>query len=555
MRRSGIVKFVATAAVTLASYLPISAEMNLNQDRSREEFSSIGFLQDTIETNINLDVEALEKKVRECSFCNNNAFKLKYARLVQEEELYKAKEIVETRYFDAQEMSNEKVFMKDYYEDIHKRLKLMNNYYQDMLSDEKTFKNEFNRSIGENGFIKAIFHEPDSKDLQEGMSLVLKSIHYTELENTGIEANYLEHYKNKLKAWIIDDTSTLDIKKMTRNSRQFSKSIEKIIEQDSIPFYEKAVQATRTCITYDSLLNTNVSGMQFKRTMNMLSSRIVQKQQLKNEYDEMNTNLQSEQDNSISLRTLRSDTLNPTGIYQYGNKILVIIDQKAKKSNYYGEISSRASPLRPSLGAFIASAGAKLSQYVQEIEGDRFKPGKYHDMEIPQDPRLFEGCIIPYFVDRKQKPFLKVNNDTYQARIVFSSIKNQRYTEKFREEYLPLVTVKDFEGKVYERIHGPKQITRYYELANEHRVEYLNDDTLKVYIATPEIIIRTAPEDTVYRKESPKTVYIDVLTDEKKAQKYIRSEDFINHPEIFNNADKHYREIRTNVLEYVKHQQ
>lgn len=541
---------VATAALlALGSHNQAIADEFSRHNQSTDLQQTETIKQDTIKTNIPTNIESLEKKVKNCPQCHNNSFKLRYARMIHDMELYKAKEIVEKRFEKAPEMSTDKEFYKDYLKDVHKRIKYMNTHYQEILSSEKRFEKEFNKAIGENGLLKAVFHEPSREDIDNGLRLIKRCRQYTKHSQSGIKAAYLEAYNNQLQAFLLDDTSQYDLKGMTRNDKRFTKTIKEIIENDPETGFKKALQATKICMRYDSLQDTNISRRQLHRMQNLLSSRMTQERKMKAQARDQEENPEKpDKAVSTSATTLSSDTLNPEGIYRYGNKMLVVLNYTKTKDF---QMDTRTSAVRPSTGALINAGAIKLSRYVDQIEGNMTRQGKYHKVTVPNDPSLPEGCLVPYLIDRKQQEFLRVGKNTYQARILFHSVKNERYTQKLREQYLPTITVEDFRGKVYESRPSIDESITYYELAGEHRIEHIHEDTVRVYKTHPKVNIREGSDTTGYRQEVPQQVIIEVTGDKKKPTRHERYRPNRSNPALFKRFDAIYRNIRSDVVEYV----
>jgi len=338
---------------------------------------------------------------------DHTLFIREYEQYVVDEDLFKAKDMVESRLERAKFRKDQ--FSVDFYnrykDKVYNQIKYQRMHYQALFEKEKNFRKEFN-SITREETVEAYLHAQRMTDL---------ALKYA-LENsfTGT-AKGLQHYRTYTEARIYDLQSPYDLKELSENQKSFEKVFIPMIESDSIGPIKEAENLVGHCIQYAEFLKTPVSTDYFEQQKLAVAGALA------DFLDRQGTasNLNQLTDQAMMARI---DSLNPRGIYKWHEYIIVI------------------SEFNPSSGFENVKKGEAII-HADNVIAAFLKKNKL--CKSTSDLKFGYSYIIPYQSSNKTSSFLyDPNLQQWQYIACYTLINNPSYTRDV-SRYMPPVFFKD----------------------------------------------------------------------------------------------------------------
>jgi hypothetical protein len=334
-----------------------------------------------------------------------------YEEYVVDEDLFKAKDLVESRIERAKFRKDQ--FSVDFYnrykDKVYNQIKYQRMHYQALFENEKNFRKEFNAII-KSETVDAY------KRAQHMISLALK---YAEENNFTETAKGLRHYNVFCEAKIFDLQSPYDLDELTRSEKNFEKVFLPLIESDSISSIKEADKLVDYCIQYSDFLKTPLNRDYFEQQKLAVATAI--------------SDLLDRQGSGSGLGDLtdqsllaRLDSLNPRGVYKWHDYIVVI-----------SEFTPTSGFENVKKGEAIIHADNVLAAYLK----------KNRLCKSTGDLKFGYAFIIPYRSTNKTSSFL-FNPDVqmWQYIACYTLINNPAYTREI-SRYMPPVIFED-EGQL-----------------------------------------------------------------------------------------------------------
>lgn len=255
------------------------------------------------------------KLIRDVSYYNYQreldltTFVKAYEEYVSDEDLDKARELAETRLQRAEIRKDlySIHFYREYLDDAFALIKKQHIFYQTLFVKEKCFKKEFERYIAPGNL----------ESLQRTEKMVEHALKYARENNLTETLKYLEVYKGYTQAMIFDAQSAYNLAILTNNSKEFEKVFKPLLGQDSLQDFSKAEMLLEHCLNYGKLTGSSLGKEYFGQQVRFLSAAKAEKLERERRENE----LERYTDQAV---TACFDTLNPPGIFQWHNQVIVI---------------------------------------------------------------------------------------------------------------------------------------------------------------------------------------------------------------------------------------
>jgi hypothetical protein len=383
------------------------------QDKSLEPKSAAFF------DSLNLRIEVLQqqiprlKQTHDISLFNiqrelDMALFIKaYEEYVTEEDLFKAKDLVESRIERAKfrKDSYSVDFYNGYKDKVYNQIKYQRMHYQGLFEKEKNFRKEFN-AITRDETIEAY------KKAQRMVGLALK---YAEENNFTEAAKGLRNYSVYCEAKLFDLQSPYDLNELTQNEKNFEKVFLPMIESDSIAIIKKAENLVGYCIQYSDFLKTPLTREYFEQQKMAVATAI--------------SDLVDKQGTGSGLKELtdqalfaRLDSLNPSGVYKWHDYVVVI-----------SEFTPTSGFENVKKGEAIINADNVLAAYLKENKL----------CKSTGDLKFGYSYIIPYKSINKTSSFLyHPDLQKWQYIACYTLINNPGYTREIIR-YMPPILFQD----------------------------------------------------------------------------------------------------------------
>jgi hypothetical protein len=350
------------------------------------------------------------KQARDVSYYNIQReldltiFMRTYEEYVIEEELFKAKEFVESR-LDRAEFRRDQYsidFYNKYKDLVYKQIKLQRMHYQELFAKDKNFKNEYDRYI----------QPADAEAYHKARRMVELSLRYARENNLAEAAKMLESYLAYTDALIFDlNRPEYDLKELTAQARSFEKVFLPLVESDSLKDIKEAESLVDYCLNYTSLTHANLSRDYFlkqKLVIGAALSDLLEKEGREKE-------LAKYTDQAVNARI---DTLNPCGVFKWRNHIIVI--DEFLPSSAFESVKK---------GEAILHADKMLSAYLHKNQLCR----------SVEDLKFGYTFVIPYRSDAKNSSFY-FNRQTqkWQYMACYTVVDNPDYTLEISKFMPPL---------------------------------------------------------------------------------------------------------------------
>ncbi len=232
-----------------------------------------------------------------------------YEEFVQDENLEKARELVETR-LERAEFRRDQYSVKyytRYKENTFALIKQQRMHYQQLFLKEKNFKKEFDRYV-----------EPGSLEaFQKAQRMIDLALNYARENNLTETIKYLEHYRAYTEAMIFDAGSAFDLASLTNSAKEFEKVFQPLITSDSLKDIREAENLLAHCLNYGRLTGSSLDEEFFKRQGLLIAAAL--SDMLEREGREKELARYTNQ-----AVTAQFDTLNPRGVFKWHDQIVVI---------------------------------------------------------------------------------------------------------------------------------------------------------------------------------------------------------------------------------------
>ena len=392
---------------------------------------------------------------------NKLNFIIDYDSLITKDKIDAAEILVKEKLSNkelGESVTGELKLYKKYKRDIEQRLIEADEKYKRIIEKKRKFKKKFN----------TIVKEKDLNSLEEGEDLVNHCLNYCK-RNQIVVPDYLKYYKNYTESRIFDKKSNFELEKCSKSKKNLEKELEPFIKSENIEKYLKAKDFMDTLKQYVSIApKVKLKHSEFLKERYKLIKLIEKQQELLN-YDRISKN-----GKNYSIEHFRNDTLNPEGIFSFGNKIIVI---KSFNSNSQNPVIIK--------GKGIRGADKILVRYADENDNSE-KHSKANE-------KIKEDKIIPYLKGDNIKEYYYDNMGVYQIRISYNQIRNKSFTKSLIEGLKPIKLDTNFYGKVYEEI-----------LKKENYQFYRNSEGSFLKIAKKDSIIIIKDKDDTWKKDTYK---------------------------------------------------
>lgn len=331
---------------------------------------------------------------------DNTIFLKTYEEYVFDEELFKAKDLVEKKLDRAGfRRDNFSIgFYTEYKKKINSEIKNQKIKYQKLFSKERYYKKAFNSNI-KKGTIEAY---NKAKRMTE---LALK---YATEKNLTESAEFLKNYLDYAEAKIFDYYSKYDLVKLTNSEKNYEKVFLPMISSDSLKTIKEAATLVDHCYHYANSTNCFLTPDYFNIQKNAVSAAIT------DFYEKYgNTDFGDIKDQSIIARL---DTLNKKGVYKWHNYIVVI-----------NEIDPEFSWYSIKKGEVIIHADKTLSKYIKANKLARIKKGL----------KLGKTYVIPYKSSTDNSEFYyNTDEKKWQYIVCYTKIMNNSFIKEI-SKYMP----------------------------------------------------------------------------------------------------------------------
>ncbi|MBA7694033.1 hypothetical protein ES703_102634 [subsurface metagenome] len=326
-----------------------------------------------------------------------------YYRLVFDEELEKAQDLVKSRLKSVQKRGDRKAedFYKEYRKKITSEIADQQRKYQALFAKEKIFKKEFYRFVNEGD-------EYSLKRAQRMTDLALKYALEKKLTTVYL---YLHRYKTYINSIIFDFYYTYDLAILTESEKAFQKIFNPLVESDSLELIKEAGKLAEHCYTYASNKLSSLDTLYFARQENLVVTSIADYYKRKGS----NSAFASIGGQSTIARL---DTLNRAGIYKWHDKIVVV-----------GYFQPAAKNYNVKKGEAILNADRKLIEYIRINR--LAKLGKV--------VRMGHTYLIP-FKDEDQVSEFRYNptENKYQYIVCYTRVESTYFTRTISKFLPPL---------------------------------------------------------------------------------------------------------------------
>jgi hypothetical protein len=336
-----------------------------------------------------------------------------YEEYVVEENLFKAKDLVESRIERAKFRKDQYAvdFYNNYKDKVYNQIKYQRMYYQALFEKEKNFRKEFN-TITKDETVVAY------KQAQHMISLALK---YAEENNLTEVAKGLRNYTIFCEAKLFDLQSPYDLNELTLNEKNFEKVFLPLIKGDSIATIKEAEKLVDFCIQYADFMKTPLNVEYFEQQKLAVATAI--------------SDLLDKQGSGSGLRELtnqailvRLDSLNPGGVYKWHEYIIVI--SEFTPASGFEDVKK---------GEAIIHADNVLAAYLK----------RNRLCKSTEDLKFGYAYIIPYKSSNKTSSFLyHPDRQMWQYIACYTLVNNPGYTRDITRYMTPILFEDESQRKV-----------------------------------------------------------------------------------------------------------
>lgn len=334
---------------------------------------------------------------------NHTLFVREYESFIVDEDLEKAKSLVESRieYADFRRDQASSKFYRSYQDNIYSLIKLQKMHYQRLFIKEKNFRKEYEQYTA----------SETPAAYERVLRMVLLAIKYAKENNLSETVKYLETYESYTRAHIFDFESEYDLEELTGNAKSFGSVFMPLVESDSIEGLKEAEKLLEHCRNFGSLTGSNLNGEFFKKQEMILTtaySDMLERQGREKE-------LSKYTDQSVIAKY---DTLNPCGVFKWHDQVVVI-----------DEFMPTSTMENVKKGEAIIHADKMLATYLQ----------KNKLCQSVQDLKFGYSFIIPYKSKLKNSSFyFNQESRKWQYIACYTIIVSQDYTSQVSKFMPPL---------------------------------------------------------------------------------------------------------------------
>jgi len=327
-----------------------------------------------------------------------------YEEYVVEEELFKARDLVESRIERAEFRKDPYSvdFYKGYKDKVYNQIKFQRMHYQVLFEKEKNFRKEFN----------ALTKDETVESYKRAQKMIGLALKYAEENNFTEAAKGLRNYTVFCEAKLFDLQSPYDLNELTQDEKSFEKVFLPLIESDSIVIIKEAEKLVGYCMQYSDFMKTPLTREYFEQQRLAVAtaiSDVLDKQGSGSGIKELT-------DQSLIARL---DSLNPRGVYKWHESVIVI-----------SEFTPASGFENVKKGEAIINADNVLAAYLK----------KNKLCKSTEDLKFGYSYIIPYKSSNKTSSFI-YNPDLQQWQYIacYTLINNPGYTREIIRYMLPIL--------------------------------------------------------------------------------------------------------------------
>ncbi len=337
---------------------------------------------------------------------DHTLFIREYEQYVVDEDLFKAKDMVESRLERAKFRKDQfsVSFYNGYRDKVYNQIKFQRMHYQALFEKEKNFRKEF----------LSITREETIEAYQRAQRMTDLALKYALENNFTGTAKGLQHYRKITEARIFDLQSPYDLQQLTEDQKNFEKLFLPMIESDSLSQIQEAEKLVENCIQYAGLLKTTVTtdylDQQKLAVAGALADFIDQRGS--------SSDLQSLTDQAVMAKL---DSLNPQGVYKWHEFVIVI------------------SSFNPSSGFENVKKGEAII-HADNVLASYLKKNKL--CKSTDDLKFGYAYIIPYQTSKTTGFLYDSSRQLWQYMACYTLINNPSYTKNI-SRYMPPVMFED----------------------------------------------------------------------------------------------------------------
>ena len=327
-----------------------------------------------------------------------------YEEYVVEEELFKARDLVESRIERAEFRKDPYSvdFYKGYKDKVYNQIKYQRMHYQVLFEKEKNFRKEFN----------AVTKDETVEAYTRGLKMISLALKYAEENNFAEAAKGLRNYAVFCEAKLFDLQSPYDLNELTQNEKNFEKVFLPLIESDTIATIKEAEKLVGYCIQYADFLKTPLTREYFEQ------QRMAVVTAISDVLDKQGTGSGIKELTDQALLA-RLDSLNPRGVYKWHESVIVI-----------SEFTPTSGFENVKKGEAILNADNVLAAYLK----------KNKLCKSTEDLKFGYSYIIPYKSSNKTSSFIyHPDLQKWQYIACYTLINNPGYTREIIRYMLPIL--------------------------------------------------------------------------------------------------------------------
>ena len=327
-----------------------------------------------------------------------------YTEYVYNEELDKAKILTEERLERSKLWKDEEssAFYVDYKKKIYEEIRLQKIRYQQLFSKEKNFRKT----------IKPFIVEKTAESLDHAKRMTELAIKYASENQFTETVKFLKNYNKELDALIYDLNSPFDLEIVANNENYFEKEFRPLTGSDSLKDIKSAEELVNSCICYCALTNCLIDTTFFNNKKKYIANALA-------EYYEKLGGTHGLEQMTDQAVVAKLDSVNPTGVYKWHGKILVINEFTPKYSSH---------SLKK--GEAIIESDKKLINYIRDQE----------IMKVKGEYKIQGTYFIPFKNGAQTEEFIyNFNTKKWQYMLCYTNINNAYLTNEISKYMPPLI--------------------------------------------------------------------------------------------------------------------
>lgn len=331
-------------------------------------------------------------------------FRLQYEKFIFDEELEEADILIDSRIKSAEKRADQ--YAIDFYRSYNTKLTKLRGekrtYYQTLLNKESSFKKEFEK------FTKV----GDEYSLKRAERMVDLALNYARDQNMKNAETFLVKYEKLVDALIFDYFSVYDLEKLTSSEKKFLKTVQPLIENDSLAVIKEAAVITDQSYHYASARKCKTTPEFFAAQKIVVANALADW----NERQGIKAELATLTGQAVIARL---DTINRPGIYRWKQMILVVGSV---------DFTSKSDAVRR--GEAIINADRTILNYVRvnRLANVTSKSAK-----------IGHTYVLPYKVEGEKSNFMFLpSSGQWQYMIGYTMVINENVTEEIRRFLPPL---------------------------------------------------------------------------------------------------------------------